>query len=172
MLNVAQRIQRLMVSVQSPDKRLRASTQGEKYVRFEAKDDLDLSKYTESGLAEQVEAMLNAIVEGKRRGVREAYRVEGREYREVRLHELDADRRRYRAELADLEVVAQSNGKNVRVLVTADRAGYRVKLRPGCLQRLNAKTLIDELNSAHLNAMMAHLDQKSQLKRKHLQVKP
>lgn len=172
MLNVAHRIQRLKVSVESPDKRLSASTFGEMHVRFEAKNGLDPTKYTQSSLAQQVETMLNAIVEGKRRGVREAYRAEGREYREIRLHEIDADRRRYRAELADLEVVAQSDGKNVRVLVTADRAGYRVKLRPGCLQRLTAEALIDELNSAHFNAMMEHRTQKSHLKRKHLQVRP
>lgn len=84
------------------------------------------------------------------------------------MSQIDADRRRYRLELAELKVVGQSPGKNLRIKVIGERTQYKVKLKPGCLKGMDSRKFLAELNAAHAMAIMLHRAQKGQLKHKHL----
>ncbi|MGH8794421.1 MAG: hypothetical protein ACRDXX_17445 [Stackebrandtia sp.] len=168
MSSLVDRLERMTVTVASPDGNIKAKADSERRTRFWLSDRDAFAAYDAETLADQVAAVLRALGEGRRRGIRQAYESHGRTVADSSGPHWDARRRGYRAALAEMEVRGKSHNGFIRLKTSGMLDDYRVKIHPAAVERLNAESFLAELYSAYRSLRSDHTQRRAALKREHL----
>ncbi|HZE41864.1 MAG TPA: hypothetical protein VE172_23950 [Stackebrandtia sp.] len=167
MSDIGDMINDMTVRAQSPDKRIRAMLRGRGLptVSFASPDGYAQYRDVES-LASQVSTAIERVMAGVDQGRRALIREKTHLSTAEGPH-WDASRRRMHEELRDLKSWGESVKGVVRVETVGLRA-WRVRIRPGSLERLKAGEFLREVNSAIAVAEHAHRVNEHEVKAKYL----
>ena len=154
------------IVVSSPDGVFRGTAVATELLDIEFNGAPDLGRYTPSGLADQIAAVLRDVMAKRQKVTRESMRKAGFEFTDQ--PHWDARQRRFHAALDKVEARGRSRGDTVKVAILGAHRDYRVRIRPRLLEDPDPEHVLKEVHSAYAKAVLDLRRQRNELLREHL----
>lgn len=159
-----EQIRQVTITVNSPDRNIVGQTRYTGGADFAFVDPDNYYDYDADTLAWQLGNVLRGLATGREQAIRAVLDKAGRNIREPGPHP-DANRRRYRAALAQLESDGISSGRTVSIAAQGTE-NFVLSINGSALARMDADGFTGELRSAHRDLMRDHGVKLRALKRK------
>lgn len=167
MPSVTELLDRLNVTVTSPDKIITLTCDKSRQVQCRFRSDDDFRGYSAKRLAYQLTWAFCAAEKGRRQGIRQACEAAGLRITDSTSH-WDAERRRYHAALAQADARGLSERGFVHFDSTGELDGYQVNVHSDALQQLDAAAFRAEVDSAYTAVLRDGEQKRLQLRQEHL----